>query len=94
MTNDLRRRFDKILDLVLGHEPAGEVALPRTGLDPSSKRHFLALIIGTLAIMTFGITVAVVEDGPKSTSATPTAVATPSPIGALPPTAPSLALAC
>lgn len=78
MAKNLRTRLDALADTILGHEPTGDAAPPRTGIDPSSKRHFLALIVGTLAIMTFGIIVAIVEDGPKTTTPTPTVIATPS----------------
>lgn len=76
------KRLSNLTDLFLGREPAGEVAPTRPGTDPASKRHFLALVIGTLAIMTVGLLVAYFDDGESGTSATPTVITTPSPAGA------------
>jgi hypothetical protein len=93
MASNLRTRLASFVDAILGREPTGQAAPPHTGIDPASKRHFTALIVGTLVIMTFGIIVAIVEDGPNTTTATPTVVATPSPAGARLTSGPSVAIA-
>ena len=82
MIANLRTRLAALTDTVLGREPTGPAAPPRPGIDPASKRHYTALIVGTLVIMLFGILVALFEDTPSSSTATPTAVTTPSPAGA------------
>jgi hypothetical protein len=83
MPSQFRTRLARLAGTVLGHEPEGQAIPPRTGLDPTSKRHLTALIVGTLFIMVFGILVAIFEDGSGSSGATPTVVTAPSPAGAL-----------
>jgi hypothetical protein len=78
----IRNRLIDLASTVAGRERTGDSTPPPTGTDASSKRHFLALILGTLAIMTVGLIVAFTEDGPPDSNATPTVVTTPSPIGA------------
>ena len=76
------KRLTDIAATVLGRERTGDATPPQTGTDSSSKRHFLALVVGTLAIMAVGLIVAFTEDGPSQSNSTPTVVTTASPAGA------------
>jgi hypothetical protein len=82
MPTPIGKRLTDFAATVLGREPAGPAAPPRTGTDPSSKRHLLALVVGTLAIMAVGLIVAFTDDGPSASTPTPTVRTTPSPAGA------------
>ncbi|MEA2599007.1 MAG: hypothetical protein QOF01_5476 [Thermomicrobiales bacterium] len=93
MARKFGNRLAEIAGTIVGREPTGGATPPRTGTDSSSKRHLLALLIGTLAIMTFGLLVAFLGDDPSQTTTTPTVVTAPSPAGARPSTGPLLVLA-
>jgi hypothetical protein len=82
MPTPFRKRLTDLAATVALRDRTGDATPPKTGTDASSKRHFLALIVGTLAIMTVGLIVAFTEGGPPDSNATPTVVTTPSPIGA------------
>ena len=81
MAKPFGKRLTDLAATVLGREPTGDAAPPRSGTDPSSKRHLLALIVGTLAIMAVGLFVAFTDDGPSQSTATPSVLITPSPAG-------------
>ena len=75
------KRANRLMGLastILGRDPAGDALPPQPGTDPASKRHFLALFIGTVAIMVVGVLVAFLEDDDTDeAAATPTIVVTP-----------------
>ena len=93
MAGKLGKRLAAIAAAITGRESTGDSTPPRTGTDPSSWRHLLALLIGTLAIMTFGLLVAIFQDSPSQPVLTPTVITTPSPAGARPPASSMTALA-
>jgi hypothetical protein len=82
MAKPFGKRLADLAATIAGRDPAGPAAPPRPGTDPSSKRHLLALVVGTLAIMAVGLIVAFTDDGPATATPTPTVVTTPSPAGA------------
>jgi hypothetical protein len=76
MSNRIRSAIADLGAFIAGRE--SPAAPPRPGTDPTSKRHFLALVIGTLAIGVIGILVAVFYDaGSSDGTATPTPVVSP-----------------
>jgi hypothetical protein len=76
MSNRFRSTLADLGAFLAGRE--SPAAPPRPGTDPTSRRHFLALVIGTLAIGVIGILVAVFYDGGSSDgAATPTPVVSP-----------------
>ncbi len=79
MPTPTRKRLTDLAATITLRERTGDSTPPPTGTDPSSKRHFLALILGTLAIMTIGLLVAFTDDGPSEATITPTVVISPSP---------------
>jgi hypothetical protein len=82
MARSLGKRLTDLAATIAGREPTGPAAPPRTGTDPSSQRHLLALVVGTFAIMAVGLIVAFTDDGPSTATPTPTITSTPSPSGA------------
>jgi hypothetical protein len=93
MPTPFRKRLTDLAATVALRDRTGDATPPKTGTDASSKRHFLALIVGTLAIMTVGLIVAFTDDGPSQSTATPTVVTTASPMGARPSSMLSVVLA-
>jgi len=92
MARSLGKRLTDLTAAIAGREPTGPAAPPHTGTDPSSKRHLLALVVGTLAIMVVGLIVAFLDDGPSESTSTPTVVTAPSPAVTRPTVGPSTGL--
>jgi len=79
MPGTIRDKVVKAADTFAGIDPRGGPNMPRTGTDRSSKLHFLALFLVTLAIMAIGLTVAFTQDDPDPVNATPSIVVTATP---------------
>jgi hypothetical protein len=77
MAGSFRDKVRHAADKYAGIDPRGGPNMPRTGTDRSSKRHFLALFLVTMAIMAVGLTVAFTQDDPDPVTPTPSVMVSP-----------------